>query len=1198
VSCFTYNILKNNNIKNKSSVKKLSSGLRINNAADDAAGLAISEKMRAQIRGLNQASRNVQDFISMTQTIDAGLNEATKAAQRMRELSIEALSDTLTDQDREMINKEYVQLREQIESIRKYSEFNTIPVYEQHKSIFKEIGGNKELNNDITVVEGITDYLGVFVDGNLQEIHLESGNYTKEDFIDMLDDKLWEVDKDIIVHFDDEDRLHISGENYKNISLIGGAAGFFYEYHIGRGVGVVFGKSDLSGKLDIIKGSNDNFTFTIYDKKYNVNFPPTPYPPYMGKGYTADEIVNIMQEQLDVQGANVKVFMNGNNIALDAGDRIIDGFAGNMIKIDGITSILYDNAKHGAIHKTKGYTTGRVSISSPIEIKKGVNDTISFYLDGDNSSEKNIVLEGKTYNTIGEIVDEVNKKLEEQNIEAFAEASGTNLKISSKKLGYGSKIKLLDTANGYDTFFRKKTTTTNSPYTSTGRKTTASIIGRHGIESSTIIDTGVNDTIKITVDGTTKDIVLDANTYSHEELIDEINKKLEEKSLNITASMLTSGGKGAIKLTYKEEGTGSISISPDANGYIPLFCEITEVSPTYNNGETIAKPPLEGSTTPTYEYKPAYVMSGNSFNGITIDGSNDKLNFNVSGTNASVNLTHGRFNSINEFKDSLQKSIDNAGIENVQVKIYNSNKIGLETKEKGKEQYFSGLSGNGYKDIFVGESIHKPYSSYDTGTTTYSYIQGRSSIGNNFEINSTNKDLSFDYIEDGKTTNVSIELEEKTYATREELINEINNKLGPIPITAKGCGSDAIELIADNGGSNYRMKNFLGGFYDNIFKSAVESVILPDEGDGYTNSYSEQQCYIVGRKDISNGVVINPNINDVLTFDLSKSSSIVETVSLQITPEHYTPKKLVDEINKQLDEKGISYVRAEYGTVNTGTTTDDSNKLVLRYINEENGSYVIDGIRGNSAYSIFYDASGEPTPTYTVGVLDLSRGVDIVKGENDTFIFDVNEEKVIIELEEGKYTSEELLAYINEKLEEIDVGIDASYFEGRLKLGFKELGYNTIDNIRGNAAGTLFFSIDSRKDPLQYHAQIGSNAEDLMDLDIFHSGTNLLRINTTRINNKRTAEKSLTRIDYALNLLSSQKGRVGAYQNRLESIYRNNENYAENLQASQSRITDLDMAKEVMEFVKTQILGQVSQAMLAQSNGQSQRLIQLFLDRK
>ena len=139
-----------------------------------------------------------------------------------------------------------------------------------------------------------------------------------------------------------------------------------------------------------------------------------------------------------------------------------------------------------------------------------------------------------------------------------------------------------------------------------------------------------------------------------------------------------------------------------------MFCKITEVRPTYKRGEIIPNKPQEGSTTPTYDYTPAYVISGKPFNSVTIDDSNDELNFNVTGINANVNLTHGNFNSINEFKDSLQKSIDNAGIENVQVKIYNSNKIGLETKEKGKDQYFSGLSGNGCKDIFVGESIHKP----------------------------------------------------------------------------------------------------------------------------------------------------------------------------------------------------------------------------------------------------------------------------------------------------------------------------------------------------------------------------------------------------------------------------------------------------------------------------------------------------------
>jgi len=117
ISHFTYNILKNNNVKNKSSVKKLSSGLRINNAADDAAGLAISEKMRAQIRGLNQASRNVQDFISMMQVVDGVLNDVTEAMQRMRELSITALNGTYTNEDREMIQNEYGNLKEYINNV-------------------------------------------------------------------------------------------------------------------------------------------------------------------------------------------------------------------------------------------------------------------------------------------------------------------------------------------------------------------------------------------------------------------------------------------------------------------------------------------------------------------------------------------------------------------------------------------------------------------------------------------------------------------------------------------------------------------------------------------------------------------------------------------------------------------------------------------------------------------------------------------------------------------------------------------------------------------------------------------------------------------------------------------------------------------------------------------------------------------------
>src|ERR1051325_11280875 len=106
------------------SVQKLSSGLRINSASDDAAGLAISEKLRAQIRGLAQAQRNSQDGISMIQTGEGALNETTSMLQRMRELAVQASNDTLSSSDRTSINTELQQLQSEINGIASRTKFN------------------------------------------------------------------------------------------------------------------------------------------------------------------------------------------------------------------------------------------------------------------------------------------------------------------------------------------------------------------------------------------------------------------------------------------------------------------------------------------------------------------------------------------------------------------------------------------------------------------------------------------------------------------------------------------------------------------------------------------------------------------------------------------------------------------------------------------------------------------------------------------------------------------------------------------------------------------------------------------------------------------------------------------------------------------------------------------------------------------
>jgi len=121
-----YRQLSINNTGVQKSLEKLSSGMRINRAGDDAAGLAISEKMRGQIRGLNMASKNAQDAISLIQTAEGALNETHAILQRMRELAVQAANDTNNDEDdRAALQQELDQLLEEIDRIASDTEFNT-----------------------------------------------------------------------------------------------------------------------------------------------------------------------------------------------------------------------------------------------------------------------------------------------------------------------------------------------------------------------------------------------------------------------------------------------------------------------------------------------------------------------------------------------------------------------------------------------------------------------------------------------------------------------------------------------------------------------------------------------------------------------------------------------------------------------------------------------------------------------------------------------------------------------------------------------------------------------------------------------------------------------------------------------------------------------------------------------------------------
>lgn len=135
----------------QTSVERLSSGLRINRAKDDAAGLAISERITAQVRGLNQAMRNANDGISMLQTAEGAMSEITNSLQRMRELAVQAANGTVSATDKASLDAEFQAMAAEIDRIRTSTEFNGTTVLDGSASVTLQIGFKDRSDNQLTI---------------------------------------------------------------------------------------------------------------------------------------------------------------------------------------------------------------------------------------------------------------------------------------------------------------------------------------------------------------------------------------------------------------------------------------------------------------------------------------------------------------------------------------------------------------------------------------------------------------------------------------------------------------------------------------------------------------------------------------------------------------------------------------------------------------------------------------------------------------------------------------------------------------------------------------------------------------------------------------------------------------------------------------------------------------------------------------
>lgn len=190
----TNNSLAKANSKTEKASKRLSTGLKINTAADNAAGLAIANKMRAQIQGIQMANRNCNDAVSLIQTAEGGLSEVSNMLQRMRELAEESANDTLIDDERLKIQEEIDQLVEEIDSTAEKIQFNKRTLFNQAavdaSPFVFQIGANENNKVEFEMENLDADKLGV---KNLKDSKKYTTRAGSEDAIEVCDEAIAKV---------------------------------------------------------------------------------------------------------------------------------------------------------------------------------------------------------------------------------------------------------------------------------------------------------------------------------------------------------------------------------------------------------------------------------------------------------------------------------------------------------------------------------------------------------------------------------------------------------------------------------------------------------------------------------------------------------------------------------------------------------------------------------------------------------------------------------------------------------------------------------------------------------------------------------------------------------------------------------------------------------------------------------------------
>ncbi|MEK4354666.1 flagellin [Paenibacillus sp. FSL R5-0475] len=366
------------------------------------------------------------------------------------------------------------------------------------------------------------------------------------------------------------------------------------------------------------------------------------------------------------------------------------------------------------------------------------------------------------------------------------------------------------------------------------------------------------------------------------------------------------------------------------------------------------------------------------------------------------------------------------------------------------------------------------------------------------------------------------------------------------------------------------------------------------EGTAFNEIFAQEDNFlgnyqVWGREaDFSIGYTVVSGVNDTLDF---KENGVSKTIVL--TEGAYSRDEFIIELNKQLTNVGAQVTASFTGPIGVNTSAGPGNThymLSLKH-NSSNSKNAIQLVSGNALNPLFIrlanpgDVWTPSTKSYLLTNIDISNGISIENSQDWEFTVDGSIKKQVT-LGAGSYTTSDFINILNNQFDKISAGIIAKNDNGILKFEREMNGSSyTVSDL------TI---IDAAKNSNTLHLEVGPNAGNIFIVNLSDARTTALGINGIDFSTIQGAESAISKIDKAIKIVSAERSKFGAYQNALEHIHNNVSNYGVNLTAAESRIRDVDMAKEMMRMTKNNIIAQASQVLLAQANQKPQDVLELL----